>query len=66
MAPVAHEFLTILALAGRVCVGLIFTMAAAQKIGHLLGAFFALQRAHRENKRAAIRHHACGGIKQFA
>ncbi len=34
MAPVAHEFLTIVALAGRVCVGLIFVMAAAQKFGH--------------------------------
>jgi Methylamine utilisation protein MauE len=34
MAPVAHDFLAILALAGRVCVGLILVTAAAQKFGH--------------------------------
>ncbi|HWM61923.1 MAG TPA: MauE/DoxX family redox-associated membrane protein, partial [Rhizomicrobium sp.] len=34
MVPVAHEFLTIVALAGRVCVGLILITAAAQKFGH--------------------------------
>ena len=34
MAPVAHDFLTIVALAGRVCVGLILITAAVQKFGH--------------------------------
>jgi uncharacterized membrane protein YphA (DoxX/SURF4 family) len=34
MEPMAHEILTIVALAGRVCAGLILVTAAAQKFGH--------------------------------
>jgi hypothetical protein len=34
MAPVAQEFLAILSVAGRVCVGLVFLLAATQKAQH--------------------------------
>jgi hypothetical protein len=34
MAPVAQELLAVASVAGRICVGLVFLLAAAQKAGH--------------------------------
>jgi hypothetical protein len=34
MAPLAHELLAVAAIGGRICIGLIFVMAAAQKFSH--------------------------------